>query len=387
MAVRADDPTLADAAHEWKSAYIHIPFCRRRCPYCDFAIVDESSTAVDHERYVHAVLTEIAMADDFAVLDAVNLGGGTPSLLTADQVARIIAALGERFGLDSDVEISMELNPEDWTTGFGEGLAEAGVTRVSIGTQSMDPSVLGVLGRVHQPHRVAEVVTEARPLFGSLSIDLIFGHAAESAASWEATVAAALALDVDHISTYALTVEPGTRLAAAVRDGAPEPDPDTQADRYERFLELSETAGFDRYEVSNHARPGKVCRYNLSTWAHGEYAAFGMAAHGHRWGTRTRNHRRIDRYLEEVEAGRRPILGSEALDACAQERDRLMLGLRLAAGTPMSRVATAFVASEAGRALLTAGVMEVRSGRLIVTRPLLSDAVAREALSVPVSDC
>lgn len=387
MAVRADDPTLADAAHGWKSAYIHIPFCRRRCPYCDFAIVDESSSFVDHERYVVAVLAEIAMADDFAVLDAVNLGGGTPSLLTADQIGRIIAAVGERFGFARDVEVSMELNPEDWTSRFGDDLAQAGVTRVSIGTQSMDRSLLGVLGRVHEPEQVAEVVAQARPLFGSLSVDLILGHAAESAVSWEATVAAALALDVDHISTYALTVEPGTHLAAEVRDGAPEPDPDTQADRYERFLELSGVAGFDRYEVSNHARPGKACRYNLSTWAHGEYAAFGMAAHGHRWGTRTRNHRRIDRYLEEVEAGRRPLLGYETLGACAQERDRLMLGVRLAAGTPMSRVATAFVASEAGQALLTAGVMEVCSGRLVVTRPLLSDAVAREALSVPVSDC
>lgn len=387
MAVRADDPTLADAAHGWKSAYVHIPFCRRRCPYCDFAIVDESSSAVDHERYVNAVLAEIAMADDFAVLDAVNLGGGTPSLLTADQIGRMIAALRERFGLARDVEVSMELNPEDWTSEFGEGLAAAGVTRVSIGTQSMDRSMLGVLGRVHEPDLVAEVVAQARPLFGSLNIDLIFGHAAESATSWEQTVAAALALDVDHISTYALTVEAGTHLAAEVRDGAPEPDPDTQADRYERFLEVAGAAGFDRYEVSNHARPGKACRYNLSTWAHGEYAAFGMAAHGHRWGTRTRNHRRIDRYLEDVEGGRRPLLGSETLDACAQERDRLMLGVRLAAGTPMSRVATAFVASEGGEALLAAGIMEVRSGRLVVTRPLLSDAVAREALSVPVSDC
>jgi oxygen-independent coproporphyrinogen-3 oxidase len=234
---------------------------------------------------------------------------------------------------------------------------------------------------------VADLVAQARPLFGSLSVDLIFGHATENAASWNATVTSALALDVDHISTYALTVEPGTRLAADVRDGAPEPDPDAQADRYEAFCELAGTAGFDRYEVSNHARPGMACRYNLSTWAHGEYVAFGMAAHGHRWGTRTRNHRRIDRYLEAVEGGRRPLLGSETLDACAQERDRFMLGVRLAAGTPMSRVATALVASEAGQGLVAAGIMEVRSGRLVVTRPLLSDAVAREALSVPLSDC
>ena len=224
-------------------------------------------------------------------------------------------------------------------------------------------------------------------MFGSLSIDLIFGHTAESRESWESTVTSALALDVDHVSTYALTVEPGTQLAAEVRNGSPVPDPDAQADRYERFLEVAGAAGFDRYEVSNHARPGKACRYNLSTWAHGEYVAFGMAAHGHRWGLRTRNHRRLDRYLAAVEAGHRPLLGSEVLDVAARQRDRLMLGVRLAAGTPMSPVAAAFVASEAGRSLLAAGVMEVRSGRLVVMRPLLSDAVAREALSVPVPDC
>lgn len=386
-AVRADAPELADEAHGWKSAYVHIPFCRRRCPYCDFAIVPGEPDPALHERYVSAVLGEIAMAAEFGPLDAINFGGGTPSMLDPRHIATIVAALGDRFGL-AGAEISIEVNPEDWSDDLAEGLREAGVDRVSVGAQSLDGVILGALGRLHDADAVSMAVDGARTAgFRSVGIDLILGHPGESEESWARSVERAMSLDVDHVSTYALTVEPGTDLAASVRAGAPAPNDDVQADRYESFMTAAQTRGITRYEVSNHARPGHHCRYNLATWAHGEYLGFGMAAHGHRWGNRTRNHRRLDRYLGAIESGTSPVLGEEHLGRSEQERDRLMLGLRLAAGTPMSSTAERFAASDEGRRFLEAGLVRIEGDRMFVTDPLRADMVARAALSVPVVDC
>jgi putative oxygen-independent coproporphyrinogen III oxidase len=382
--IRASDPSLADAAAGWKSAYVHIPFCRRRCPYCDFAIVDESTESPSsHDAYVNAVITEIAMEDPFGPLDAVNFGGGTPSRLDPDQIGNLVRALDTRFGIKNSAEISIEVNPEDWTDAYGAGLAFAGVNRVSLGAQSVDAELLGVLGRLHTHEQTVAAVAGARSAgMRSVSVDMIFGHPAESDASWEMTVAAVVELPIDHISSYALTVEPGTALSRDVNDGATPPDDDVQADRYIAFSEAAAAAGFDRYEVSNHARPDHVCRYNLATWANAEYLGFGLGAHDHRVGIRSRNHRRIDRYMAAVDEGVRPRLGSEWLDAEAEERDALMLGMRLAAGTPTTPSARAFAASSEGGRFIEAGVVVVDADRLTVTNPLLADAVAREALSV-----
>ena len=328
------------------------------------------------------------MEDGVGSLDAVNFGGGTPSLVDPSLIGRVVDVLRDRFTLAPHAEVSIEVNPEDWTDGYGEALVGAGVNRVSIGAQSMDESILGVLGRAHHVDDIERVVVGARSSgMRSVGVDLILGHPSESDQSWAHTVAFTMDLPIDHVSTYSLTVEPGTELSRMVNAGSPGPDDDVQADRYERFVEASAAAGFARYEVSNHARVGHVCRYNLSTWAHGEYAAFGMGAHDHRWGLRSRNHRRLDRYLADVDAGVRPRLGSETLSLREQERDRLMLGLRLAAGTPLIGIALAFAESSEARRFVAAGVLEVSEERIIVTDPLLADAVAREALSVPPFDC
>lgn len=384
-----NDPGLADQAGEWRSAYVHVPFCAHRCPYCDFAIVDESTTdTVEHERYVAAVVAEITMEESFGNLDAVNFGGGTPSLLTAPLLLRILDGLRSQFEFRPNVELSVEVNPEDVTPRFAEELVEVGFTRMSIGAQSFDGAILGVLGREHGVGIASNAVEAARAAgFNSISIDLIYGHPGESDDSWRRTVERAIDLPVDHISTYALTVEGGTTLSREIEAGAPYPDDDVQADRYELFCEMSAAVGFTRYEVSNHARDGHVCVYNLSTWAHGEYVAFGLGAHDHRRGLRSRNHRRLDRYLDAVEAGHRPRLGSETLSVFEQERDRFMLGLRLAAGTPLTSFGEAFLATESGLRLLHAGVVEVSNERVIVSDPMLTDTVAREALSVSLDDC
>lgn len=389
IGLRPDDPRLADAAGSWRSAYIHIPFCLRRCPYCDFAIVDESvSGRSDVDPYVEAVIAEIAMEKPFGPLDAVNFGGGTPTRLGARQLGVILDAVRERFGLSADVEVSLEANPEDWTLDLAVQLVHGGFNRVSIGAQSFDDRVLAALGRNHDAGAIGSVVANARDAgFTSVSIDLIFGHPSETDASWDHSVRSALALEPDHMSTYGLTVEQGTVLSRQVLAGAPSPDPDVQAARYERFTEIGGQAGFVRYELSNHATPGHVCRYNLATWSHAQYVAFGLGAHDHRSGVRGRNHRRMDRYLEDVRSGARPRIGVKAIDASTAEGDKLMLGLRLAAGVPLGPTAERLIGSAAGRRLIEAGVMEVRGGRLVVTKPMLTDAVVREALSVSRDDC
>jgi len=376
-------------ARGWKSAYVHIPFCAQRCPYCDFAIVDESTrSGVDHLRYIDALVSEIGMEGPFEALDAVNFGGGTPSRVDPALLGRVVATLDEQYGLSGGCEVSMEANPEDWSPALAEGLVAAGFTRVSFGAQSFDEVILGALGRNHLPDVVAAGVTSARDAgFRTVSIDLIYGHPAETESSWRETVARSLVLPVDHISTYALTVEAGTELSREVIAGASAPDDDIQADRYAYLCEASAAAGFDRYEVSNHAKPGHACRYNLSTWAHGEYLGFGMGAHDHRWGTRSRNHRRLDRYYADISAGVRPRLGTESLSDGEQERDEFMLGVRLAAGAPMSLFTQRYLSSAEGARFLSAGIIHVQSDRLVVKNPMLTDAVAREALSVSADDC
>ncbi len=374
-----DSPELADRAAEWAGAYVHIPFCARLCPYCDFVVVvgrDE-----DADRYLRALTDEIAAEPPWRPLDAVSFGGGTPSRFGGWRLASVVEALAARFGLAVDAEVGLEANPEDWTPALAAELAAAGFGRVSFGAQSFDPDVLAALGRRHRPGDVARAVETARDAgFRSVNLDLIYGHPAEDTASWEATLDAALALDPDHLSVYALTVEPGTDLWRAVRAGAPPPDPDAQADRWELAQVKATAAGLVRYEVSNLARLGHACRYNLTVWARGEYLGFGVGAHGFRDGVRKVNVRRLDTYLRRVEAGIGPVQATEVVAGEEAERERLMLGLRRAAGVRLGDAGQALVDSEEGRRLIAAGVVEVRGDRLVVRRPLLTDTVTRLVL-------
>lgn len=387
-AARPDDPDLADRAAEWRGAYVHVPFCRRVCPYCDFAVVAGAEERIG--RYHAALLAEIEAAAPWpgAPLNTIYVGGGTPTRLPADLLGSLVEALGDRFGLAGDAEVSLEANPEDWTPRLAAELVEAGFNRVSLGAQSFDPEVLAALGRVHRPEDSEVAVRTARAEgFARVNLDLIFGTPEETAGSWARSVERALAAGVDHLSAYALTVERGTPLSKAVLAGAPGPDPDVQADRYEALLEAAAAAGLVRYETSNWAVAGAACRYNLLTWAQGEYAAFGLGAHGHRNGMRTWNVRRLDRYLERIETGESPESGRERLGDWEREQERVLLGVRRAAGVRQGRAGEALTSSSAGRRLFDAGVLAARAGRLVVARPLLGDEVARALLAVRPPDC
>ncbi len=364
------------------SAYVHIPFCHRVCPYCDFAVV--AGRLSDAERYVSAVIREIECSDAWVPLGAVFIGGGTPSAVDPKLIGQLLDTLEAKHGFQRDVEITLESNPEDWGPKKAEGMLAAGVNRVSIGAQSFDPVVLAALGRQHGPDDVGAAVAVCRSEgFNSVSVDLIFGHPMETTSSWRDTLRRVTDLAPDHVSTYALTVERGTQLSRDVNAGSPAPDDDDQADRYEATLEAMAAAGLERYEVSNFSQIGHECRYNRRVWAHGSYEAYGLGAHGYRDGVRFRNVRALDAYLARIEAGESARAGREALEGWPLELERMMVGLRRIEGVELGPGGGAFLASEDGERLVHAEVVAQEGDRLVVTNPLMTDAVIRAVLALP----
>ena len=378
-AERPDAVGLADRAAGFRAAYVHIPFCARLCPYCDFAVV----TGRDEEvpRYFRALIGEIERDDPWGPLDSVYVGGGTPSRVNPDDLRSVLDALKKRHGLSDDAEVSLEANPEDWTRDRAETLSEAGFNRVSFGAQSFDPGILLALGRRHDPDQIGEAIEAARRAgFESINLDLIFGSPGDE--GWERSLKAALTSDPDHLSCYALTVEPGTELFRRVAAGAPAPDADAQAEQWGLADVAAKNAGLVRYEVSNWARPGHVVRYNLAVWAQAEYLAYGLGAHRFRRSVRSHNFRRLDTYLAAVEQGNNAWSGEESILGWSAETERVFLGIRRAAGVIAGAAGAALAGSDEGSMLAEHGVIAYEAGRLVVHRPLLTDAVARAVLAL-----
>jgi putative oxygen-independent coproporphyrinogen III oxidase len=258
----------------------------------------------------------------------VFVGGGTPSHVDARRLGEVIGTID----LSPGAEITVECNPDDVTVELADRYRSAGVTRISVGVQSMDQEVLVSLGRWHRRSSVARAVAILRASgFETWNLDLIYGGAGESLDSWRRTLAEALALGPPHLSVYGLTVEPGTPLAA---DASRHPDDDDQADKYLAAAEALSAVGMEHYEISNWALPGHRCRHNELTWAVGDYVGFGCAAHSHRDGRRWWNVWSVDRYVERVETGRSAEAGAEELDADGRSLEALQLALRTSAGVP-----------------------------------------------------
>jgi putative oxygen-independent coproporphyrinogen III oxidase len=372
-------------AHEF-GVYVHIPFCASRCDYCDFATWTDRAHLVDE--YVDACVADLgARSPTVPPATSVFFGGGTPSLIPADRLLRILAAIPRADG----AEVTVECNPDSVDAAKLAAYRAAGVTRVSFGVQSMRARVLAALGRTHDPANVERAVGWARQAgFTTFNLDLIFGTPGETADDWRATLDAVLALDPPHVSAYALTVEPATPLGRRVAAGAPTPDDDDQADKYELADERFAAAGLEWYEVSNWARPGHECRHNLLYWAQGEYLGVGCAAHGHTTHRHTThghttdptgdsagrpdasarrwwNVRTPERYVERIRAGRSPESGAEHLDPPARAEEALTLALRTRRGVPIPPDAGAVVDD-----LRAAGLLVVRPGpdgpRAVLTR-------------------
>lgn len=311
--------------------YAHVPFCRHKCDYCAFATWTDRSHL--ETPYLDACIEQASVALAGAPApDTVFVGGGTPTLVDPDHLARLI----ESFGAAPRAEITVECNPDDLTVAQIARFVDAGVNRLSIGVQSMDPVVLAGLGRTHDPANVHRAAESAHDAGIGFNVDLIYGARGETMASWEATLEAALALEPVHVSAYALTIEPGTPLA---RDRGRHPDDDDQADKYLLASRMLADAGFAWYEISNWARPGHQCRHNLTYWVGGDYVAVGCAAHGYLDGERYWHIHTPARFTEAVRAGRSPVAGSERLDPEAARLERLELLLRTGAGVPLEAFA------------------------------------------------
>jgi oxygen-independent coproporphyrinogen-3 oxidase len=329
------EPDQPDFGQPEFGFYVHVPFCAARCDYCAFA----TWTDRDHlmAPYTQACVTEARRAveeEGLSPATSVFFGGGTPSRLDPEMLASILDVLPRRPG----AEVTVECNPEDASAERFSAWLSAGVMRVSFGAQSMVPSVLEGLGRRHRPGAVQSAVLLAhRAGFASTSVDLIFGGAGETDTNWAETLDAVLSFDPppEHVSCYALTVEPGTPLAA---DPSRHPDDDEQANRYEIADKILGDAGYRWYEVSNWARPGHECRHNLLYWRQGDYRGIGCAAHSHRGGRRWWNVRTPERYIAAIGSGRSAEAGEEILDPASRSLEALQLAIRTSGGVPKESV-------------------------------------------------
>ncbi len=339
--------------------YLHVPFCRHRCDYCAFATWTDRHHL--ERRYLDACLSQVRRsATHLPPVTSVFVGGGTPTLVEPDHLMSVVAAVP----LADGAEVTVECNPDDLTVDLAGTYAAAGVTRLSIGVQSMVPEVLAMLGRDHRPDNVAVAADAARSAGLSFNLDLVYGAAGETADQWKATLDAAIALEPHHISAYALTVEAGTPLAA---DPSRHPDDDTQADAYQVATARLAAAGYEWYEISNWAKPGHECRHNLLYWTEGEYLAVGCAAHGHLDGRRYWNHRTPERFIASIEEGRSPESGSEVLGADDRRVEGLQLAIRTRQGVPAAALPDRTVEALEGLVERTADdrVVLTPAGRLL----------------------
>ena len=375
--------------------YLHVPFCSVRCGYCDFntyTLTELGADGASLATFADAALRELDFAATVLVttplVDTVFVGGGTPTMLAATDLARMLGGIRERFGLAPDAEVTTEANPDSVTPAGLQTLAEAGFTRVSLGMQSAVPHVLRTLERTHDPANVERAVTAARAAGLQVSLDLIYGTPGESAADWQTSLRAATDLRPDHISAYALVVEDGTKLAAQVRRGqVPAPEDDDEATKYEiADAELAE-AGYGWYEVSNWAlRDDARCRHNEGYWGDGNWWGIGPGAHSHVGGVRWWNVKHPNAYAGRVAQGVSPAQARETLTAEQRYDERVLLAIRMADGLPVGDLQPAGRTAVAGLIAegLVDGAAALRRQRVVLTRQgrLLTDTVVRRLLGV-----
>ncbi len=321
--------------------YVHVPFCSTRCGYCDFTTYTaaELGPGVSRDSYARTAVAEVRLArrvlgGDELPVGTVFVGGGTPTLLSPGDLGVILSVIDGEFGLAPDVEVTTEANPETLSPPVLDGLLAAGFTRLSLGMQSAREHVLATLDRVHTPHRAIDVARWARTAgFSHLNLDLIYGTPGEDAEDWQASLDSALDARPDHVSAYALQVEPGTRLAAQVRRGEIlAPDDDVLADRYEQAERAFVAAGLTWYEVSNWATEQGRCRHNQGYWRGADWWGVGPGAHSHIGGVRWWNVRHPAAYAECLRSGRSPAAGRELLTEEQRRTETVLLGLRMAEG-------------------------------------------------------
>jgi oxygen-independent coproporphyrinogen-3 oxidase len=387
--------TVAEGAGDRNfGVYLHVPFCRVRCGYCDFnTYTSDELRGAKRADYASQAIAEVALADRVLTearmprrpVSTVFFGGGTPTLLPASDLVAMLGAVVETWGLAPGAEVTTEANPDSVDLGYLVALRAAGFTRVSFGMQSAVPHVLATLERTHDPSRIPLVVQWAREAGLQVSLDLIYGTPGESLDDWEASLDQALAQRPDHISAYALIVEEGTKLAAQIRRGqVAEPSDDLQADMYERAEQKLRDAGFEWYEVSNWARaPEFRSDHNLGYWVGHDWWGVGPGAHSHVGGVRWWNVKHPAAYADRMAAGQSPAAGRETLDAETRRVESVLLRTRVREGFPIGELAASGRTAVAG--LIADELVDARAalaGRIELTLRgrLLADTVVRRLL-------
>jgi putative oxygen-independent coproporphyrinogen III oxidase len=341
MAVSAAAET---SAAEPLAVYIHWPFCRSKCPYCDFN--SHVRDSVDAARWTRALLADLDYHAELMpgrAVGSVFFGGGTPSLMPPETVGALLDRVGARWTMVPDVEVTLEANPNSAEAARFRAFAAAGVNRLSLGVQSLDPAALKMLGRLHDRGEAIAAIERARANFARFSFDLIYARPGQSVAAWRHELDEALALADDHLSLYQLTIEPGTAFATLERlGGLVLPVEEVAVALFEMTQEQLEARGLPAYEISNHARPGGECHHNLAYWRYQDYIGIGPGAHGRltrsdvKYATRQR--RAPERWLAEVERTGTGIEEMTAIDRASAIEEMLMMGLRLTSGVERARL-------------------------------------------------
>lgn len=385
------------AAERNFGVYLHVPFCRVRCGYCDFNTytVDELRGAKRSD-YAGQAIAEVGFGARVLVASGlparaastVFFGGGTPTMLPVADLVAMLYAVQTTWGIADGAEVTTEANPDSVDAAYLRALADAGFTRVSFGMQSAVPRVLATLERTHDPDRIPLVVRWAREAGLQVSLDLIYGTPGETLADWQSSLAMAIAQQPDHISAYALIVEDGTKLARQIRRGdIATPDDDLQADMYELADARLTEAGYGWYEVSNWARVAEGGRYasrhNLAYWQGQDWWGVGPGAHSHVGGVRWWNVKHPAAYADRMLAGQSPAAGRETLDAETRRVESVLLESRLRAGLPLARLTAS--GRTAVAALIAEELVDARAAfggviRLTVRGRLLADLVVRRLL-------
>ncbi|MFU8946916.1 radical SAM family heme chaperone HemW [Mycetocola zhadangensis] len=385
-------PSAAEGADDRSLAfYLHVPFCRVRCGYCDFNTYTATELrGAKQSDYADEAASEV----EFAVralsqsglparkVRTVFFGGGTPTLLPAADLIRMLDAVRTHHGIEPGAEITTEANPDSVDATYLRQLADAGFTRVSFGMQSAVPRVLATLERTHDPERVPLVVNWAKEAGLQVSVDLIYGTPGETLDDWRISVESALATQPDHISAYSLIVEQGTKLARQIKSGVVAlPDEDLQADMYELIDARLAEAGFSWYEVSNWSTsPESRSRHNLAYWQSQDWWGIGPGAHSHVGGVRWWNVKHPAAYAGRMAEGVSPAVGRETLDAQARELERVLLGARIREGIAISSLASEARVAVAG--LIADDLVNARAAlagtvELTLRGRLLADVVVR----------
>ncbi len=321
--------------------YVHWPFCVSKCPYCDFN--SHVRETIDQNAWRDALLKDLAHEATLLAgrpIGSIFFGGGTPSLMPPQTVAALIEAAERHWGFTPDIEITLEANPSSVETARFDSLASAGVNRISLGLQSLADDALAFLGRAHDVEEGLVALDTAQRHFARVSFDLIYARPDQSLESWRRELARALSFGTEHISLYQLTIEPGTRFATLVAQGQLMPtDPDHGADLFELTREMTAAAGRPAYEISNHARPGCESHHNLTYWRYGDYAGIGPGAHGRRGGLATVRHKKPENWLSATKRNGHGLQTEDKLLPADRAREALLMGLRLAEGVDLVRIA------------------------------------------------